>query len=95
MAIGWSLGHAGSSSISENLFYGHCQILMPMILDQGINTRNEGAPFARDAVAKAMRIVMDEPTGQKLREKALQIAKAFSLTKGMIYKNPFLHYPNC
>ncbi|KAI3931940.1 hypothetical protein MKW98_012350, partial [Papaver atlanticum] len=88
-AIGGSLGHTGSSSISENLFFGHSQILMPMILDQGINARslvekglgfeverNEDASFTRDAVAKAMRIVMVEPEGQQLREKALQMSKS-------------------
>ncbi|XP_026441117.1 soyasaponin III rhamnosyltransferase-like [Papaver somniferum] len=87
-AIGGSLCHCGSSSISENLFFGHSQILMPMILDQGINAkflaekglgfeveRNEDGSFTRDAVKKAMRIVMVEPEGQQLRQKAAEMSK--------------------
>ncbi|KAI3975174.1 hypothetical protein MKX01_020575 [Papaver californicum] len=87
-AIGGSLCHCGSSSISENLFFGHSQILMPMIIDQGINARflvekglgleverNGDGSFTRDTVAKAMRIVMVEPEGQQLRQKAAEMSK--------------------
>ncbi|KAI3896489.1 hypothetical protein MKX03_013589 [Papaver bracteatum] len=87
-AIGGSLCHCGSSSISENLFFGHNQILMPMIIDQGINARflvekglgieverNEDGSFTRDTVAKAMRIVMVEPDGQPLRQKTAEMSK--------------------
>ncbi|KAI3919376.1 hypothetical protein MKW92_053412 [Papaver armeniacum] len=87
-AIGGSLCHCGSSSISENLFFGHSQILMPMIIDQGINARfladkglgfeverKEDGSFTRDAVAKAMRIVMVEQEGQQLRQKATEMSK--------------------
>ncbi|KAI3944583.1 hypothetical protein MKW98_021041 [Papaver atlanticum] len=87
-AIGGSLCHYGSSSISENLFFGHNQILMPMILEQGINARflvekglgyeierNENGSFTRDAVAKSMRIVMVEPEGEQLRQKATEMSK--------------------
>ncbi|RZC85041.1 hypothetical protein C5167_047825 [Papaver somniferum] len=87
-AIGGSLFHSGSGSISENLFFGHNQILMPMIIDQGINARflvekglgfevqrNEDGSFTRDAVAEAMRIVMVEPEGQQLRQKTTEMSK--------------------
>ncbi|KAI3933544.1 hypothetical protein MKX01_032649 [Papaver californicum] len=87
-SIGGSLCHCGSSSISENLFFGHSQILMPMIIDQGINARflvekglgleverNEDGSFTKDAVAKAMRIVMVEPEGQQLRQKTTEMSK--------------------
>ncbi|MCL7043885.1 hypothetical protein MKW94_022737 [Papaver nudicaule] len=88
-AIGGSLCHCGSSSISENLFFGHNQILMPMIIDQGISARflvekglgyeverNEDGSFTGDAVAKSMRIVMVEPEGQQLRQKTTEMSKS-------------------
>ncbi|MCL7048752.1 hypothetical protein MKW94_023538 [Papaver nudicaule] len=88
-AIGGSLCHCGSSSISENLFFGHRLILMPMIIDQGINARflvekglgfevqrAEDGSFTRDAVANAMRIVMVEPQGQQLHQKALEMSRS-------------------
>ncbi|KAI3889388.1 hypothetical protein MKX03_027030 [Papaver bracteatum] len=87
-AIGGSLCHCGSSSISENLFFGHSQILMPMIIDQGINARflvekglgfevekKEDGSFTRDAVAKAMRIVMVEQEGEQIRQKTTEMSK--------------------
>ncbi|KAI3944585.1 hypothetical protein MKW98_021043 [Papaver atlanticum] len=96
-AIGGSLCHCGSSSISENLFFGHSQILMPMIVDQGINARflvekglgfeverNEDGSFTRDAVANAMRIVMVEPEGQQLRQKTTEMSQS-------IFSNHDLH----
>ncbi|KAI3912414.1 hypothetical protein MKW92_016001, partial [Papaver armeniacum] len=43
---------------------------------------NECASFTRDAVAKAMRTVMVEPEGQKLREKALQMSKSIFSNQG-------------
>ncbi|KAI3966173.1 hypothetical protein MKW92_003117 [Papaver armeniacum] len=86
-AIGGSVCHCGSSSISENLFFGHSQILMPMIIDQGINARflvekglgfeverNKDGSFTREAVARSMRIVMIEPEGKELRQKTLQMS---------------------
>ncbi|MCL7036861.1 hypothetical protein MKW94_003327 [Papaver nudicaule] len=89
-AIGGSLCHCGWSSILENLFFGHCQILMPMMADQGINARflvekglgsevernYEDGSFTRDAVAKSMRTVMVDPEGQKLRQKATEMSKS-------------------
>ncbi|KAI3903862.1 hypothetical protein MKW92_023994 [Papaver armeniacum] len=88
-AIGGSVCHCGWSSISENLFFGHGQMLMPMMADQGINARflvekrlgfeverNEDGSFTRGAVAKSMRILMVEPEGQKLRQKAAEMSKS-------------------
>ncbi|KAI3855240.1 hypothetical protein MKX03_026098 [Papaver bracteatum] len=87
-AIGGSVCHCGWSSISENLFFGHGQILMPMMADQGINARflaekglgfeverNEDGSFTREAVAKSMRILMVEPKGKQLRQKATELSK--------------------
>ncbi|RZC91155.1 hypothetical protein C5167_027220 [Papaver somniferum] len=95
-AIGGSLFHSGWGSILEILFFGHSLILMPMIIDQGINARflvekglgfeverNEDGSFTRDAVAKAMRIVMVEPEGQQLRQRTTEMSKSIFSNQGL------------
>ncbi|KAI3889387.1 hypothetical protein MKX03_027029 [Papaver bracteatum] len=96
-AIGGCLFHSGWGSIIETLFFGHAQILMPMILDQGLNARflvekgiglevdrNEDGSFTREAVARSINTVMVEPEGQQLRLKAIQMGES-------IFSNHDLH----
>ncbi|XP_048129019.1 putative UDP-rhamnose:rhamnosyltransferase 1 [Rhodamnia argentea] len=90
-AIGGCLYHSGWSSIIESLGFGHPQILMPMVDDQGLNAkllvekgvgfevpRNEDGSFHRDAVAKSIRLVMLEDQGEGLRVKAAHTQKIFA-----------------
>ncbi|XP_010030919.3 UDP-glycosyltransferase 91C1 [Eucalyptus grandis] len=90
-AIGGCLYHSGWSSIIESLGFGHPQITMPMVDDQGLNAkllvekgvgfevpRNEDGSFHRDAVAKSIRLVMLEDQGEGLRVKAAHIQKIFA-----------------
>lgn len=90
-AIGGCLFHSGWGTIIESLGFGHPQILMPMVADQGLNAkllvekgigfevhRNEVGSFDRDAVAKSMRLVMLEHEGEPLRLKAAQMQTIFA-----------------
>ncbi|KAK6945824.1 hypothetical protein RJ641_013368 [Dillenia turbinata] len=78
-------------SIIESLGFGHPSILLPMVLDQGLNAkllvekgvgleiqRSEDGSFNRDVVAKFMRTVMVEQEGERLKLKAAQIKASFS-----------------
>ncbi|OVA01841.1 UDP-glucuronosyl/UDP-glucosyltransferase [Macleaya cordata] len=91
MAIGGCLSHSGWGSIIESLSYGHAQILLPMMADQGLNAkllvekgtgleveRNEDGTFSRDAVAKSMRLVLIDPEGEPLRLKAAKMRNIIS-----------------
>ncbi|OVA16931.1 UDP-glucuronosyl/UDP-glucosyltransferase [Macleaya cordata] len=90
-AIGGCLFHSGWGTIVESLSYGHAQILMPMMADQGLNARllvekgsgfeverNKDGSFSRDAVAESMRMVMTDPDGEQLRLNAAQMREIFS-----------------
>ncbi|KAK3000379.1 hypothetical protein RJ639_022334 [Escallonia herrerae] len=89
-AIGGCLFHSGWGSIIESLGFGHPQILMPMVADQGLNAkllvekglgyevpRNEDGSFSRDMVAKSMRLVIETEEGEPLRLKASQMQTVF------------------
>ncbi|KAI3933543.1 hypothetical protein MKX01_032648 [Papaver californicum] len=71
-AIGGCLFHSGWGSII--VFFGDAQILLPMMLDQGINARFlvEKELVMKKAVARSIKTVMVEPEGQRLRLKAVQ-----------------------
>ncbi|GAV65329.1 UDPGT domain-containing protein [Cephalotus follicularis] len=90
-AIGGCLFHSGWGSIIESLGFGHPQILMPMVADQGLMSkllvekgigieeqRNEDGSFNREVVAKTMRLVMVEQEGRPLRQKAAQMQTIFA-----------------
>ncbi|XP_068657057.1 putative UDP-rhamnose:rhamnosyltransferase 1 [Aristolochia californica] len=86
-AIGGCLFHSGWGSILESLHHGHALILLPMIADQGLNSRllvdkgvalevergEDGVSFTRQEIAKSMRHVMVDPAGEPLRQKAHQM----------------------
>ncbi|XP_031484128.1 UDP-glycosyltransferase 91C1 [Nymphaea colorata] len=95
-SIGGHLFHSGWGSIIESLEHGIPLILVPMILDQGLNARlaeekmvgieierNEmDGTFTRDDVAKALRLVMVEDEGEPLRAKAREMRSVFG-NKGL------------
>lgn len=105
-AIGGCLYHSGWSSIIESLGFGLPQILMPMVDDQGLNSkllvekgigfevpRNEDESFTREGVAKSIRFVLVEAEGETLREKAGSMRTIFAdhkLHDG--YINKFIEY---
>ena len=70
-SIGGSLFHAGWGSIMETLQFGHCLVVLPLIIDQPLNARllvekglaieierSEDGSFSRDGIAKALRLAM-------------------------------------
>ncbi|MCL7045868.1 hypothetical protein MKW94_029949 [Papaver nudicaule] len=95
-AIGGCLFHSGWGTIIETLFFGHAQILLPMMLDQGLNARflvekgiglevdrNEDGTFTREAVASSIKTVMAEQHGEQLRLKAAQIGESIFSNHGL------------
>lgn len=90
-AIGGCLFHSGWGTIIESLGFGHPQILLPMVADQGLNAkllvekgigfempRNEDGSFTQDAIAKSVRLVMLDPEGEKLRLQAAKVQTIFA-----------------
>ncbi|KAL9248683.1 putative UDP-rhamnose:rhamnosyltransferase 1 [Drosera capensis] len=89
-SIGGSLFHSGWGSIIETLQYGHSLVVLPFIIDQGLNARQlaakglaieverkEDGSFTREAMAKALRKAMVEEEGQKMRDCARKAAAIF------------------
>lgn len=107
-AIGGCLfhSHSGWGSINESLGFGHAQILMPMVSDQGLNAkllvekgiglevqRNKDGSFNRDVVAKSMRLVMVDKEREPLRLKAAQMKTIFgNQNLNENYINNFIHH---
>lgn len=90
-AIGGCLFHSGWGTIIESLGFGHPQILLPMVADQGLNAkhlvekgigfevpRNEDGSFSQDDVAKSVRLVMLKPEGEQLRLQADEVKPIFA-----------------
>lgn len=95
-AIGGCLFHSGWGSIIETLFFGHAQILLPMMLDQGLNARflvekgigheverNEDGSFTKEEIARSTKTVMVEQEGQHLRLKAMQMGESIFSNHGL------------
>ncbi|GAB4861688.1 hypothetical protein Ancab_036941 [Ancistrocladus abbreviatus] len=77
---GRSLFHSGWGSVIETLQYGHVLVVLPFIIDQGLNARmvvdkglaieverTEDGSFSRVGIAKAVKRVMVEAEGEKTR----------------------------
>ncbi|KAK3227847.1 hypothetical protein Dsin_007709 [Dipteronia sinensis] len=89
-SIGGSLFHSGWGSLIETLQFGHCLVLLPLIIDQPLNARilvekglaveverREDGSFTRDDIAKALRLAMVSEDGEKLRVRARKAAVIF------------------
>ncbi|KAL9253058.1 putative UDP-rhamnose:rhamnosyltransferase 1 [Drosera capensis] len=89
-SIGGSLFHSGWGSIIETLQHGHSLVVLPFIVDQGLNARqlaakglaieverNEDGSFTREGVAKALRDAMVEEKGKGIRVGARKAAAVF------------------
>ncbi|XP_073127844.1 putative UDP-rhamnose:rhamnosyltransferase 1 [Henckelia pumila] len=90
-AIGACLFHSGWGTIVESLSFGHPLILLPMIVDQGLNAkllvekeagyevpRNEDGSFSRETIARSMRLVLVAAEGETLRSKAAEMTRIFN-----------------
>ncbi|KAJ8540140.1 hypothetical protein K7X08_026529 [Anisodus acutangulus] len=90
-SIGGFLTHCGWSSIIEGLMFGHPLIMLPFLVDQGLNARiledkeigieiprnEEDGSYTRDSVSSSVKKVMVEKDGKKIREKAKEISSIF------------------
>ncbi|XP_059307391.1 UDP-glycosyltransferase 91D2-like [Lycium ferocissimum] len=90
-SIGGFLTHCGWSSIIEGLMFGHPLIMLPFLVDQGLNARiledkgagvevprneNDGS-YTCDSVANSVKLVMVENDGKIIREKAKELSSIF------------------
>ncbi|KAI3752935.1 hypothetical protein L2E82_24977 [Cichorium intybus] len=89
-SIGGCLFHSGWGSIVESLGFGHPLILMPMVADQGLNSkllvekgigyevaRNEDGSFRREKVAESVKLVMESGEGEWIRKNAFEMRNVF------------------
>ncbi|XP_059307392.1 putative UDP-rhamnose:rhamnosyltransferase 1 [Lycium ferocissimum] len=90
-SVGGFLTHCGWSSIIEGLMFGHPLIMLPFLVDQGLNARiledkgvgvevprnEEDGSFTGDSVAKAVKLIMMENDGKIIREKAKELSSMF------------------
>ncbi|KDP28588.1 hypothetical protein JCGZ_14359 [Jatropha curcas] len=89
-SIGGSLFHSGWGSVIETLQYGHCLIVLPFIVDQGVNAkllvekglalevdRKSDGSFTRNDISKSLRLAMVSLEGKKLRDRAKEASAIF------------------
>ncbi|KAL6582917.1 hypothetical protein OROMI_004995 [Orobanche minor] len=91
-SIGGFLTHCGWSSIVEGLMFGKPLIMLPFLVDQGLNARvladkevgmevarnEQDGSYTREDVAECVRMVMDEEeVGQGFRGKAKALSAVF------------------
>ncbi|KAL6131023.1 hypothetical protein ACLB2K_069401 [Fragaria x ananassa] len=89
-SIGGSLFHSGWGSVIETLQFGHCLVVLPIIIDQPLNARllvekglaaevkrNEDGSLSREEIAKSLRLAIVEEEGEQLRTNARKAGAAF------------------
>ncbi|KAK4417003.1 putative UDP-rhamnose:rhamnosyltransferase 1 [Sesamum alatum] len=90
-AVGAFLTHCGWSSIVEGITFGRPLIMLPFVIDQGLNARilaekqvgvevprnEQDGSYTRNAVAQTLRMVMVEDEGQKHRDTAKATSTLF------------------
>ncbi|KAJ4951625.1 hypothetical protein NE237_028457 [Protea cynaroides] len=89
-SVGGSLFHSGWGSIIETLQFGHTLVVLPLVIDQGLNARllvdkglaieverGEDGSFDRHGIAGALRKAMVDEEGESLRFRATEMKTIF------------------
>ncbi|GLT79679.1 hypothetical protein SLA2020_511590 [Shorea laevis] len=89
-SIGGSLFHSGWGSVIETLQFGHCLVVLPLIIDQPLNARvlvekglaveierSEDGSFTREGIAKALKLAMVSEEGERLSIRTKEAAMVF------------------
>ncbi|KAK2656608.1 hypothetical protein Ddye_009660 [Dipteronia dyeriana] len=90
-SVGGFLTHCGWSSVVEGLHFGRALVMLPFLIDQGLNARfledkmlgkeiprdDQNGSFTRNSVAETLRFVILEDQGRIFRENAREIRKLF------------------
>ncbi|KAH0714149.1 hypothetical protein KY284_007054 [Solanum tuberosum] len=90
-SIGGFLTHCGWSSTIEGLMFGHPLIMLPFLVDQGLNARiledkrvgvevprnEENGSYTSNSVANSVKLVMMGNDGKLIREKAKEMRAIF------------------
>ncbi|MQL69030.1 hypothetical protein Taro_001314 [Colocasia esculenta] len=90
-SVGGFLTHGGWNSIVEGLALGRALVLLPLMFDQGLNSRDlvergisvevprdeADGSFTGDAISKTLRLIMVEKEGETFRAKARESKAIF------------------
>ncbi|KAI7745300.1 hypothetical protein M8C21_017221 [Ambrosia artemisiifolia] len=106
-SVGGFLTHCGWSSIVEGLMFSRPLIMLPFLVDQGLNARilvdkqvgievprnEEDGSFTKESVAKSLRLVVVDDVGRIYKANAKGLSQIFGDTKlEERYINQFIDY---
>ncbi|KAI3794442.1 hypothetical protein L1987_37074 [Smallanthus sonchifolius] len=94
-SVGSFLTHCGWSSIVEGLMFGHPLIMLPFLVDQGLNARalvekqvgievprnEEDGSFTRESIARSVRSVVVDDEGKIYKANAMELSHIFGNRK--------------
>ncbi|KAL3524940.1 hypothetical protein ACH5RR_013312 [Cinchona calisaya] len=94
-SVGGFLTHCGWGSTIEGLAFGHPLIMLPFLVDQGLNARvledkqvgievprnEQDGSYTRNSVAQTVRLIMIEDEGKRFRDGAKEMSGLFGNTE--------------